>query len=96
MSDQPKLPIIKPEDIQKIAEKVKAGLAAHEPDDQDKRELKGKYYPGDAVCRICTVGTIVPNIRFPSNKIIGGRPSQGYVDHWFCQKCGLMYHHLPK
>ncbi len=99
MSDEPKLPDVKEVleklDIKEVVEKIKAGLAEHKKDEQDRRTLSGKFYPGEGICGVCQ-GTVVPDIHFDSNGRIGGPPPQGYVDHFHCKKCGLMYQHLPK
>lgn len=74
--------------LQKILEEQKK-------DDKDRLALRGKYAPETGVCVVCA-GKVVGCIRQEHNDRIGGPPPISYVDGWYCEDCGLTYHHLPK
>ncbi|HUO75671.1 MAG TPA: hypothetical protein VMU12_02030 [Candidatus Paceibacterota bacterium] len=47
-------------------------------------------------CVVCR-GQLVPDCRtepFTSSAVIG-TPIRRHRDGWFCENCGLRYHHLP-
>ena len=66
-----------------------------EKDKKDRLTLRGKYAPETGVCVVCA-GKVVGCIRQKLTNRIGGPPPVSYVDGWYCEDCGLTYHHLPK
>jgi hypothetical protein len=78
-----------------IERAMKENIARHRQEDEDRRQLRGKFAPSVGVCRVCS-GRVVADIEFPWDGRIGGPPSAGHVAGWHCEGCFLVYRQCPQ
>ncbi len=90
----PKIPRITAAQIKKSMADFPSRFKEMEQREEDRRCLRGEFAPKVGVCHVCN-GRVEAQIRFPHTDVLGGPPMSGYVHHWSCQNCGIMYEICP-
>ena len=82
-------------DWKKFGEEVAADRRRQAQDDLERRTLSGQYEPEKGQCKVCG-GCVRSIVKIAYSEVIGAPPMSGFVSHWACSDCGLMYERCPE